>query len=303
MGLLDTLTNTPSAAYGVRKLRTAYSGSAIRVRRSSDDTEQDIGFSGDDLDTTALLAFVGANNGFDTTWYDQTTNARNLTQTFGPQQPQIVASGALLSFDNGRAGMLGASSNSTGMSYIEGSAFITGTSLYVAAIFSPAWGSSGNFGRVFGTSKDGTTGDFNDAANAAVILRDGSSNQYNGQRNSVALGGVAAVSEGEDVSLIGRFDGTDYQLYKNNVPGSASASTGSFSIRALGIFADLWNFGSIAGGLMGELIVGSTLTDEDRGKIYQSQGEYFLGLDPLRQSIADRGRRIITHSGARLVDA
>jgi hypothetical protein len=82
-----------TAAYSLRKLRTAYSGSAIRVRRSSDNTEQDIGFDvNGDLDTTSLLSFVGANNGFVTTWYDQ-QGSFNVTQTTSANQPQIVASG------------------------------------------------------------------------------------------------------------------------------------------------------------------------------------------------------------------
>lgn len=58
--LLDTYPNA-SVAYSLRKLRTAYSGSAIRVRRSVDNAEQDIAFSGNDLDTTTMLDFVGYN--------------------------------------------------------------------------------------------------------------------------------------------------------------------------------------------------------------------------------------------------
>lgn len=59
-GLLDSYPNA-AAAYSLRKLRTAYSGSAIRVRRSSDNAEQDISFVGNDLDTTSMLDFVGYN--------------------------------------------------------------------------------------------------------------------------------------------------------------------------------------------------------------------------------------------------
>jgi hypothetical protein len=45
------------------KLRTAYSGNCIRVRRSSDNTEQDFGFDGNGyLDTTSLSNFVGGQN-------------------------------------------------------------------------------------------------------------------------------------------------------------------------------------------------------------------------------------------------
>lgn len=60
--LLDTYSGA-AAAYSLRKLRTAYTGNAIRVRRSSDNTSQDIGFNADGtLDTTAMLSFVGSNN-------------------------------------------------------------------------------------------------------------------------------------------------------------------------------------------------------------------------------------------------
>lgn len=51
-----------AAAYGLRKLRSSYTGSAIRVRRSSDNTELNIGFSGKNLDTSALTGFVGSEN-------------------------------------------------------------------------------------------------------------------------------------------------------------------------------------------------------------------------------------------------
>lgn len=81
-------------AYSVRLLRTSYTGKCIRVRRSSDNTEQDIGFSGGVLDTSALLSFVGAGSGFITTWYDQ-QGSNNFTQTTLNNQPRIVLNGVL----------------------------------------------------------------------------------------------------------------------------------------------------------------------------------------------------------------
>jgi len=100
IGLLDTYTDA-AAAYSVRKLRAAYTGSAIRVRRSSDNTEQDIGFdTNNNLDESALTTFVGANNGFVTTWYDQSGNSRNATQSTAANQPQIVSSGSVLKLNN-----------------------------------------------------------------------------------------------------------------------------------------------------------------------------------------------------------
>lgn len=95
MGL--PLDDVPGASFavGLRKLRTAYAGSCIRVRRTSDSTEQDIGFSGNDLDTTSLLSFVGASNGRIVKWYDQGTNAYEGRQTTAGSQPTIATAGVL----------------------------------------------------------------------------------------------------------------------------------------------------------------------------------------------------------------
>ena len=101
VGLLDTYPNA-AAAYSVRKLRAAYTGSAIRVRRTSDNTESNIGFTATgNLNTTALTSFCGAGNGFVTTWYDQSGNGNNATQTTAASQPQIVNSGSIL-LQNGK---------------------------------------------------------------------------------------------------------------------------------------------------------------------------------------------------------
>ena len=51
--LLDTYTGA-AAAYSLRLLRSAYTGSAIRVRNSSN-SEADIGFVNNVLDTASLL--------------------------------------------------------------------------------------------------------------------------------------------------------------------------------------------------------------------------------------------------------
>jgi hypothetical protein len=93
--LLDIYTNA-THAYSLRKLRTAYTGSAIRVRRdSTGQAEQDIGFTSfGDLDTVALKNFVRNNSGFVVTWYDQqgSVNVTNATQA---AQPRIMLSGVI----------------------------------------------------------------------------------------------------------------------------------------------------------------------------------------------------------------
>jgi len=93
--LLDTY---PAAiAYSLRKLSGGYTGAAIRVRRLSDNTEQDIGFDANgELDTAALLSFVGSDRGNVSVIYDQSGNGHNMIQTLAVnRQGVIVESGAL----------------------------------------------------------------------------------------------------------------------------------------------------------------------------------------------------------------
>ncbi len=94
--VLDTLSSAPAAAYSVTKLSSSYSGKALRVRRSSDNLQQDIGFtSGGLLDEDALTTFVGSVSAYVVTWYDQSGNARNLTQATDSAQPTIVLNGVI----------------------------------------------------------------------------------------------------------------------------------------------------------------------------------------------------------------
>jgi len=90
-GLLDTYSGA-AAAYSLRLLDSDYTGSAIRVRRASDNAEQDIGFDANgDLDTTALATFCSGTDGFVKIWYDQ-ANSNDATQTVTGDQPKIYDS-------------------------------------------------------------------------------------------------------------------------------------------------------------------------------------------------------------------
>ncbi len=92
-----------AAAYSTRiPSESAYSGPLMRVRESAGNTEQDIYassvadvYGNQWLDTTALLAFVGANNGFVTTWYDQSGGGNHMVQATAGSQPRIVLAGAV----------------------------------------------------------------------------------------------------------------------------------------------------------------------------------------------------------------
>lgn len=107
VGLLDTYSGS-IGAYSLRKLRAAYSGYAVRVRRSSDNTSQDISFNSlGNLDTTSLTSFVGANDGYVSVWYDQSGNGYDFTQTTSDLQPKLVSSGNIVTgVSGGKPSML-----------------------------------------------------------------------------------------------------------------------------------------------------------------------------------------------------
>lgn len=89
--LLDTY--SAAAAYSLRQLRTGVT-SVVRVRRSSDNAEAD--FTATEITDGTLTTWTGANDGFVTTWYDQSGNGNNVTQSTAANQPQLVSSGSVL---------------------------------------------------------------------------------------------------------------------------------------------------------------------------------------------------------------
>jgi hypothetical protein len=171
--LLDTYGGAVYA-YSLRKLSSTYTGYAIRVRRSSDNTEQDIGFdSNGDLDTSSLLSFVGAGDGYVTVWYDQSgpfveyyTGHASLGQSSAVSQPQIVSSGVLIT-DNGKPSiLLDGSNDSMSIAYDRGYTWNDATFVFVS---SQLTGDS-NFGRLLD----------NNYSDGFWFGRNGTSNQAGG---------------------------------------------------------------------------------------------------------------------------
>src|SRR5210317_992962 len=88
--LLDSYTGA-TGAYSLRQLSSTATN-AIRVRRASDNTEQDIGFdTNGELDTSALATFATGTDAFIRTWYSQ-TGSNDGTMTVTGNQPKIYDS-------------------------------------------------------------------------------------------------------------------------------------------------------------------------------------------------------------------
>ena len=92
--ILDAYPNA-AAAYSLRALSSSFASNAVvRVRRDSDNAELD--FTATEVSDGTMLTWVGTggtDNGFVETWYDQSGNANNATQTTATSQPKIVIAG------------------------------------------------------------------------------------------------------------------------------------------------------------------------------------------------------------------
>ena len=87
--LLDTYTDA-AAAYSLRKLRTNYTGFAIKVQDNVGGATQDIGFNVfGELDTVSLSQYAGSNDVFVVTWFDQSGSGNNATQGTSTARPKI----------------------------------------------------------------------------------------------------------------------------------------------------------------------------------------------------------------------
>jgi hypothetical protein len=85
---------TPRAVYSTRRLLTSYTGDCVKLRRSSDNAEADFGFDANgDLDTTAILLWLGGSSAYLVTWYDQSGNGHDGVQATTGEQPNYVESG------------------------------------------------------------------------------------------------------------------------------------------------------------------------------------------------------------------
>ncbi len=87
--ILDCVDNTDlSVAYSLRKLKNNYTGSCVKVRRSSDNTYSDIPFGSNGyMDTVALKNFLNGSTAYVSTWYDQSLLGRHAIQNDITRQP------------------------------------------------------------------------------------------------------------------------------------------------------------------------------------------------------------------------
>jgi len=193
-------------AFSVRKVNPAYIGNCMRIRRSSDNTELEIGFVGGELDTSAISTFCGVGFGYVARWYDQSGNANDKFNTTAINQPVIYNNGFTLR---------------NGKPYIRA----TNTQfLYLATIYSQSVGQDYTF---FMTYEKSTTG------NQAVLLANYSDyswldygfNQGVTSANAVVISSLYAINTLYLNNTISDYD-VSTEIFRNGVSiGTRGANT------------------------------------------------------------------------------
>jgi hypothetical protein len=288
--LLDQITTSnPSVAYSVRKLKRKYTGYAMRVRRSSGGSPSgDVAFdgtgvvSGNSIITITTVGTsgytLGAKMNFSTfysgasvyvsTWYDQSGNSRDVTQSTAGQQPRIVNAGTL-EVSNSKASVKFINANSTLLT-----ATIPSTTMFTSGYQGTASlvleASSGSTS-AFGYSDGGTDRWQAHMDEGSFLYFDvGSSYTRLSYTNSANQGLLRTYALVAGVSL--------QQIWVSgsmvaSASGALSASTTSaFNIGGIPLFPGTWYHDDH----QSELIIFPTnLSNSDLSKLYNNQKVFF----------------------------
>lgn len=210
------------AAYSFRKLRANYGGSAVRIRRASDNAEQDFGFAGGiNFDSSGAASFIGGSTGFIHIWYDQSGNGKDASQATAANQPQYIA-GAVGSFpamdfsDAVQQGLF------TATTVVMGGTKATAVCIGLRHTAVPT------NSRLVSFTDSAQTNDSDNTGSAVFLQNDASGGGFKGFRNSVSLGTVAGATE-TTFRLEAIYDGTNYKPYVNGTVGTTAASTSTFA--------------------------------------------------------------------------
>jgi len=205
--LLDTYTGAAFAWSVSRKLKSDYTGAAYRVKRSSDNTELDIGFLGDEVDTAAAVSFVGSGTGT-VTIYDQSGNGRNTTNFY----PKIIISGVLQQ-KNGKPSISYDGAGSSPIPY----SILRQTNYFVSCIASRR-----------NTNAQPILGSFSGGSNTGFLLRWESASSFRGGQidNDIIITIPNFSVDGEKLNIISMgLNSSGRVLRYNNVTGSTTNAT------------------------------------------------------------------------------
>lgn len=91
----QTFGSSASLGLSLRLLNSTYTGPAVKIRRSSDNTTKDIYFVNNLVDTAEIASFCGTFSGFVDTWYNQDGSIYHAYQATAANQPRIYNAGSM----------------------------------------------------------------------------------------------------------------------------------------------------------------------------------------------------------------
>lgn len=262
----DLLSVKARACYSLRRMYSSYSGFLIRVRRSTDSTFLNIGFtSSGDLDTAALLAFANGGNALIQTIYDQSGHGFNQIQNSNVSQPPIVITGVLqtengkpcISFDGVSHDLrAGVDSNVTGsISHSINAVAKVMANLTYSGSVSVGYGSTN--------------------VNATSVIGSTTGKYWYGGDDQVGFAGSNLLSSSVVLSKI--YNGSSFSSYLN---GGLDAS-GSVAFNLSSMFSTSYALGSYefatysAMRLSEAIVFLSALSTSDRQLLEKNQGLYY----------------------------
>jgi len=266
---LDEFGQNALFGYSLRKVRDD-ADKCVRVRRDSDNTEQDIGFNGDSIDIAALESFIEGASAYVKIWYQQLGGTSHFAAVTNTQQPPIAENGSVLTdpvmglpcirFNGGRY----LEYTATGGNYSDSSGWSVETFNSLTSEYSIFF--IGQSYKVTGTANifEGST-----SSNSLILSDDSISYRVNGSGATLSLPddgftNLYAWEAERDAS-------NGLGLFKNNTDLITTTTTqsGTFEIQKLGE------------GFGGDVfeILGYSASQDERDALFENLDEYYTITD------------------------
>jgi hypothetical protein len=266
------------AAYSLRLVGLpSYTGSAIRVRRASNNAEQDIGFDANgELDTTALTTFCTGTNCFIRTWYDQSGNAADILNTTAAAQPKIYDSrtGVLTYGPNSKPTTNWAGTNGNALNTAAGVLTFDSDKWFVNSHSVYSWTGTNTFSYIWSSASDRGFNIIHENSKQRLSINRSTGFALNSTANAATNTLMVRTDVVKDTSL---------ELYKDGV---SQATPGTVSPADFAVMASQMRMGNGGSGSTNHQMQGNiseviqynsdTSLDALRSIVEQDQIDYYL---------------------------
>ncbi len=250
-----------------RRMLSTYTGDADEVRRGDNNSLLNVGFTGENYNTSAMSSHIGGVvDGLIRTRYDQSGNNRNLTQTTNGNQPRIRSAGVNDGI-NGIVGVRGLNANNTVLVANIGSVNTTTLTLIIVASVSSFV--SGNK-RIISLDLNGG-GDGYLLSSAFNLNLEGTN--YIVLQNTPDMGVTLNASTPSVITM--QWTGATMSLFINGVLASSVANTNTINVNTLRLFNQV-SMNQALDGIIAELVMFSrVLNTTERQLLERNMGNYY----------------------------